>query len=200
MANTASKPSGLVFLTKRIPVKKDFSKVTGKVNGKGTIWTEEEMDALVDMYEAGLSIKEISEYFPHRRETTITTRLWMLRINGVLDPKHGRQIGYAEEHFDQVKYLLDQGDSAREIAEKIGVKYATLRGWLGYWRVRGRLPKTRVDWTPEKKQRLMYLRDCGLSRTEIAEAMELSRSTIQGMIDRMIKSGEAKRINRVPKK
>ena len=117
-----------------------------------------------------------------------------------MDPKHGRQVGYAEEHFEKVKYLLEQGDAAKEIAEKIGIKYATLRGWLGYWRGRGRLPKIRVDWTPEKKKRLMYLRDCGLSRTEIGEAMGLSRTTVQGMIDRMIKSGEAKRINRVPKK
>lgn len=192
MADTASQPSSLVFLLKQAT--RDYSHLKGRDHNVGCIWTEEEMDALASLYESGKSVKDITKLFPHRSYQAITTRLWTMRRHGELDPVQNKETNYADNYYSRVKHMLARGYEAKEIAEEVGVEYATLRGWLGYWRLRGDLPPVRVKWTEEKKRRVLALRDAGYSRQKIADKMRVSATTVGGMIDRMIRSGEAKRI------
>ena len=197
MADTTSEPPalGLALLVQRVSTRRDYSKVAGPEHYGSNVWSEEELDGLADLVEQGLKIKEIQQYFPHRTRSAITTRIWSLRRHGIIASTKGKK-GKADEYFQQTEYMLKQGYEAKEIAEALGLKYSTLRGWLGLWRIRGMLPPVRVKWSKEKKKQLISLRDRGLTRKEIAEEMGIVQTSVGGMIDRMIRKGEIKRLRR----
>lgn len=89
---------------------------------------------------------------------------------------------------DDKQYIRDNIDkvSQREMAKWIGCHYSTIRYFIKKEKI---AVKSMERWTPEKRDRILVLRNLGMTSEEIANILNVSYDSIRGQLNIMRKEG-----------
>jgi len=162
-------------------------------------WTEEEIEVCKKMKLAGNTDKETAEKLDR---TVLSVRNMLVKLNSQR-PKGQKLLAncdrWPKKEIKLCEELRREGKTCKEIAEKLGRSYASVRGILTRTNLK-RSPAEKIPsnfrWTKEEMKLCEELKREGKTCKEIAEKLGRSYSSVRGLLTRI--NGKRSQVEQIP--